>query len=191
MPAWVPNWNCEMILGSPLGGETKPGHGASMSASLQSLGFGPDERVVILHADDIGMCQASISAWAEMLDVGIVSSASVMVPCPWFPKVAAFCRQNPSVDMGVHLTLNSEWRAYRWGPISTQDPGSGLMDDDGYFFREPQQFLHRVSIAATVREMRAQIDRALQAGIDVTHLDSHMFATIYPSLLPSYIETAL
>jgi len=157
---------------------------------LQALGFGPDERAVVLHADDIGMCQASVSAWAEMLDAGIISSASVMVPCPWFPKVAALCRQNPNVDMGVHLTLTSEWRPYRWGPISTRDPACGLMDEDGYFFREPQQLLQGVSIAAAVVEMRAQIERALQKGIDVTHVDSHMFSAIYPALLPRYIELA-
>jgi len=161
-----------------------------MSASLQSLGFGPDERAVILHADDIGMCEASVSAMAEMLEFGIVSSASVMVPCPWFPKAAALCRQNPSFDVGVHLTLTSEWRAYRWGPISTCDPGSGLLDDDGYFFRDPKQFLGRASRQSCIREMRTQIDRALHAGIDVTHLDSHMFSAIYPALLPSYIELA-
>jgi len=161
-----------------------------MSMALQALGFGPKERVVILHSDDIGMCQSSVSAWVEMLDAGIVSSASVMVPCPWFPKLAALCRQNPSVDMGVHLTLTSEWKAYRWGPISTRDTSSGMIDQDGYFFRDPRQLFENISVTAVARELRAQIDRALQAGIDVTHLDSHMFSVIYPALLPVYIEIA-
>lgn len=162
-----------------------------LSAALQALGLGRNERAIIVHADDIGMCQASVSAWMEMLDFGIVSSASVMVPCPWFSKVAALCRENPSVDMGVHLTLTSEWRAYRWGPISTRDLACGLIDDDGCFFREPQEFLRRASAGAAVAEMRAQIDLAIRSGIDVTHLDSHMFASIYPELLPAYIEMAL
>lgn len=162
-----------------------------MSLALQALGFGPNERAIILHADDIGMCQASVSAWIEMLDFGVVSSAAVMVPCPWFPKVAAFCRQHTSVDMGVHLTLTSEWRACRWGPISTVDPASGLLDADGYFFREPQQFLRQFSAPAAVGELRAQIERALQAGIDLTHVDSHMFSAIYPKLLPHYLDIAL
>ncbi len=69
------------------------------------------------------------------MDFGLISSAAVMVPCPWFPQTADYCRKHPEVDMGVHLTLNSEWDGYRWGPISTQNTESGLLDDEGYFYR--------------------------------------------------------
>jgi predicted glycoside hydrolase/deacetylase ChbG (UPF0249 family) len=162
-----------------------------MSAALRALGFGPGERVVILHADDIGMCQASVSAFVDLARAGILSSASVMAPCPWFPRVAAFCRQHPQVDVGVHLTLTSEWRGYRWGPISTRDPASGMLDEDGYFFRDPRDLLLRGRPREIAAEMRAQLDRALAAGIDVTHIDSHMFSALFPALLAAYIELAL
>jgi hypothetical protein len=95
---------------------------------LRKLGFADDDRVVIIHADDIGMCQATMSAFADLVDFGLISSGAVMVPCPWFPQAAAYCRQHPLVDLGVHLTLTSEWDGYRWGPVSTRDPASGLID---------------------------------------------------------------
>ena len=107
-----------------------------MNPILKKLGFDPDARVVILHADDIGMCQASVDAYADLLDAGIMSSAATMVPCPWFPAAAESFRHlqaNPLFDMGVHLTLNAEWKAFRWSPLSTHNPASGLIDDGGYF----------------------------------------------------------
>jgi len=100
-----------------------------MNAALQALGFDARDRVLIIHADDVGMCQVILSGLVNLFDCGLVSSASVMVPCPWFQQAAAICRDHPTIDMGVHLTLNSEWPLYRWGPISTRDPGSGLMDE--------------------------------------------------------------
>ena len=77
-----------------------------MNAALKKLGFDERDRVLIFHADAIGMCHATLPALANLLDFGLVSSAAVMVPCPWFPQTAAFCREHPNVDMGVHLTLN-------------------------------------------------------------------------------------
>ena len=100
-----------------------------MNAALKQLGYAADDRVVIIHADDIGMCHATLPAMADLLDFGLLSSAATMVPCAWFPQTAAFCRDHPTVDMGVHLTVNCEWEAYRWGPISTRDPASGMLDD--------------------------------------------------------------
>ena len=91
---------------------------------LKKLGFAPEDRLVIIHADDIGMCHASVAAYRDLMDAGLVSSAAVMVTCPWFPLVAEYCRQHPDADMGVHLTLTSEWDSYRWGPISTPFPAT-------------------------------------------------------------------
>jgi predicted glycoside hydrolase/deacetylase ChbG (UPF0249 family) len=102
---------------------------------LKKPGLADDDRLVILHADDVGMCQASLTAFADLVEFGLVSSGATMVPCPWFPAVAAYCREHPGVDLGVHLTLTSEWDTYRWGPLSTRDPASGLLDGEGYFYR--------------------------------------------------------
>lgn len=159
---------------------------------LKKLGLGPNDRAVILHADDVGLCQAGLEAYTELVDFGLLSSASVMVPCAWFPATAAYCRENAAkVDMGVHITFNSEWPAMRWAPLSTRDPASGLLDDDGYFPATAEALHARVDPEAAQREIQAQVERALAAGIDVTHMDSHMFAVASPPIFQAYVQTAL
>ncbi len=157
---------------------------------LRRLGLADTDRVAVIHADDVGMCQATLSAFYDLLDFGLVSCGSTMVPCSWFPALAAYCRQHPQVDMGVHLTLNSEWDAYRWGPISTRDPASGLLDDEGYFYREPEDVQARADPAAVQAELEAQVSRALAAGIDVTHLDTHMGTVAHLKFIPAYLGLA-
>lgn len=161
-----------------------------MNPALQKLGFDTNDRVLIIHADDVGMCHATLPAFADLLEFGLLSSASVMVPCPWFPQTAAFCRANPDVDMGVHLTVNCEWESYRWGPISTQDPASGLLDEDGYFHAWPPATQQHADPLAVVTEIRAQLRRAVQAGIGPTHVDSHMGTVAHPRFLQAYVQLA-
>ncbi len=158
---------------------------------LQKLGFAPDDRVVIFHADDVGMCQASIPAFFDLIEFGLVSCGAVMVPCPWFPLVAERCREQPGVDLGVHLTLTSEWDTLRWGPISTREPDSGLMDDEGYFYRSSEEVGAHGDPGAVQVEMQAQVERALAAGIDVTHVDTHMGAVAHPKFVSIYVQMAL
>src|SRR5918911_5650880 len=100
---------------------------------LKKLGFSDNDRLVIIHTDDIGMCHASVQAFKDLWQFDTITSGATMVPCPWFPAVAQMCRENPEIDMGVHATLNAEWESYRWGPVSTRDPESGLLDANGYF----------------------------------------------------------
>ncbi len=95
---------------------------------LAKLGLAQTDRAVLIHADDIGMCQASLAAMPGLMDLGLVSCASVMVTCPWFSAAARFAIDNPGVDLGVHLTLTCEWQTYRWAPISTVSMDSGLID---------------------------------------------------------------
>lgn len=161
-----------------------------MHPILARLGFRADDRVVIIHADDLGMCQATLPAVAELFDAGLVSSAATMVPCPWFPAVAAYARTTPSADIGVHTTLTCEWDAYRWGPLSTRDPASGLLDDEGYLPRTTPAVQAQADPSAVAAELNAQLDRALAAGIDVTHIDSHMGAAFAPHFLPAYLAAA-
>ncbi|MEJ5223639.1 MAG: polysaccharide deacetylase family protein [Anaerolineales bacterium] len=158
---------------------------------LKKLGFSDTDRLVIIHTDDIGMCQASLTAFEHLWEAGAISSGAVMTPCPWFPATAAMCRANPDIDMGVHATLNSEWDAYRWGPISTRDPSSGLMDEQGYFFHRSQQFQESANPEAAAMEIRAQVERAVAAGIPLTHIDTHMGAVAHPKFMQSYIQLAL
>jgi len=159
--------------------------------ALRKLGFADDDRVVIIHADDVGMCQATVPAIAELFEFGLVSSAAVMVPCPWFLEAASTFREHPEADVGVHLTLTCEWDTYRWGPISTRDPASGLLDSEGYFYRLSEQVQEHGDPDAVKVELQAQLERALAAGIDVTHVDTHMGTVAHPAYIPAYVQLAL
>ena len=110
---------------------------------LRRFGLDESDRAVVSHADDVGMCQATVGAFVDLVEAGIVSSTAVMAPCPWFPLAAAGGREHPAADVGVHLTLNCEWGAIRWGPIPTRDPASGLLDADGYSPRPVVGGLHQ------------------------------------------------
>lgn len=152
---------------------------------LSQLGFSSDDRVVVLHADDIGMCEASVSAFRQIVARGVSLSAAAMAPCGWFPAVAAASRE-PRADVGVHLTLNSEWDHYRWGPVLGAQV-SELCDEAGYFFRRAPD-VQRDSVRDAVhRELRAQILRAIRMGVDITHIDSHMFTLMHPALFGVYV----
>jgi len=157
---------------------------------LQKLGFSNTDRVVIIHTDDIGMCHASLQAFKDLWEFGTITSGAVMVPCPWFPATAQMCRENPEIDMGVHATLNAEWEAYRWSPLSTRDPASGLLDSEGYFHQWQDAVYQNAKPEAVDAEVNAQIERALAAGIDVTHVDSHMGTIMSPLFIQSYIQAA-
>lgn len=158
--------------------------------ALKRLGFGPADRVAIVHADDIGMCHSTLQAYEDVLDVGLVSSATVMVPCPWFPAVAAYCRAHSDTDMGVHLTLTSEWEHYRWRPVSAADSDRGLVDEEGFLHRRVQQLEHSASSGAVLAEMRAQVARSQQFGIRPSHIDAHMYA-LKDRFLPEFAAFAL
>lgn len=162
-----------------------------MNPVLKRLGYDERDRVVIIHADDIGMCQATLPAYSDLLDAGLISSAAAMVPCPWFPEAAAICRKNHQVDMGVHLTLTCEYQSYRWGPVSTCDPASGLLDDEGYFHPGPVEVFMNAAPTAAARELAAQVERALGAGIDVTHIDTHQASVLHSEIQKTYTDLAI
>jgi chitin disaccharide deacetylase len=137
------------------------------------------------------MCQATLTALADLFDFGLVSSAAVMVPCAWFPSLAKYCREHPQADVGVHTTLNCEWTAYRWGALSTCDPASGLLDGDGYMHQWPPATDEHATPQAVQAEIQAQLQRALAAGVDVTHIDTHMGTVAHPKFAAGYIQLAL
>jgi chitin disaccharide deacetylase len=157
---------------------------------LKKLGYSETDRLVIIHTDDIGMCHASVQAFRDLWAFGTITSGATMVPCPWFPAVAQMCRGNPAIDMGVHATLNAEWESYRWGPVSTRESASGLMDEAGYFHQWHQAVYDNAKPEEVEKEVNAQIERALSAGIDVTHVDSHMGTIMSPLFIQSYIQAA-
>lgn len=157
---------------------------------LKKLGYSDTDRLVIIHTDDIGMCHASVQAFKDLWSVDGVTSGAVMTPCAWFPAVVKMCRENPEMDMGVHATLNAEWESYRWGPVSDVGAGSGLRDEAGYFHDDPDNTSRLASVEDVEKEVHAQIEMALKAGIDVTHVDSHMGAIMHPKFIQTYIQAA-
>ncbi|UXY14746.1 ChbG/HpnK family deacetylase [Chitiniphilus purpureus] len=155
----------------------------------QRLGFAPDARVLILHADDIGMCQATVSAWRGLLDAGLLTSASAMAPCGWFAHAAEVAAEyGERADLGLHLTLNCEFTRYRWGPLTGNAPETGLVDGHGYFHDKARGTHAALNIAAAARELAAQVAHAQRFGIDLTHLDSHMLTLFHPELVTLYLD---
>ena len=157
---------------------------------LKKLGLSDNNRAVIIHTDDIGMCHASIQAFKDLWAFGTISSGATMTPCPWFPAVAKICKENPEMDMGVHATLNAEGKSYRWGPVSDAGAGSGLRDDAGYFHQWHQAVYDNASAEEVDAEVNAQIEKALKAGVNVTHVDSHMGTIMNPKFIQSYVQAA-
>jgi hypothetical protein len=140
------------------------------------LGYPPDARLLLINFDDAGMCHAVNQALTPVFSAGLVQSCTVMVPSPWFPEFVALKRENPRIHCGVHLTVTSEWKNYRWGPVAGADRVPSLVDDDGYFHASEFEFLRRADRREVEIEFRAQIERALRYDLAPTHVDSHMGA---------------
>jgi chitin disaccharide deacetylase len=151
---------------------------ATKTKSLAArIGYAPDAKLLIVHADDVGMTHSANAATIKALDTGLVNSASIMVPCPWFPEIADYAKSHPDVDFGLHLTLTSERVYYRWGPVASIDKVPSLVDEHGYFRRDWPSDL-RIDPKDAELELRAQIDRAYAMGVRPTHLDSHQYRLI-------------
>jgi chitin disaccharide deacetylase len=159
-----------------------------MADLAAALGYTPDARVLIPHIDDVGVCHGANRAFAELAGQGFVTTASVMVPCPWYPETVDLVREQPELDLGVHLTLTSESRACRWRPISTTSDKSGLLDHDGFMWPDVPSVRRHADRRAVDTELRAQIEAALAAGIDVTHLDTHMGVAAAPEFVETYLQ---
>ncbi len=154
---------------------------------IQKLGFSKNDRVVILHIDDMGFSHAANEASFECLDFGIASCGSVIVTAPWFLEVASIAQKNPKYDIGVHLTLTCEYDTYRWRALSSVNPSSGLLADDRCLWKTTEEVVRNVSAEAAELEMRTQIEYAIQSGIDITHIDTHMGTVMDPKFIQSYL----
>lgn len=144
----------------------------------ERLGYARDAKLLIVHADDLGMAHSVNAATIKAFETGLVNSGSIMVPCPWLSEIASFARANPQADLGLHLTLTSEWASFRWGPVSSRDRVSSLLDKDGYFYLTESDAAAHADPKQVEMEITAQIERARALGIQPTHLDSHM-GTLY------------
>jgi predicted glycoside hydrolase/deacetylase ChbG (UPF0249 family) len=145
-------------------------------------------RLVVIHEDDVGMTHGANTAFTELSALGSCSAGSVMVPCPWFPEVVEMAAANGALDLDVHLTLTSEKRPYRWRPLTGRSRSAGLTDELGYFWPDVPSVRRNAVPEAVETELRAQIDTAFSAGIDVTHLDAHMGAVNMPEFVDVYLR---
>jgi len=153
-------------------------HAQNTGKSLvEKLGFPRDAKLLIVHADDVGVTHSVNAATIQALETGLVNSASIMVPCPWFPEIVDYAKSHPSADFGLHLTLTSERVYYRWGPVASKDKVPSLVDENGYFHHDWTPTT-RINPKEAELELRAQIDRAYAMGLRPTHLDSHQYRLI-------------
>ena len=155
----------------------------------ERLGWGPEDRLLIFHNDDAGMSHESNLGTIEGFEHGLLTSVSTMMPCSWVPEFNAYLRENPEIDNGLHLTLTSEWRGYRWAPVAGRDAVPGLVDSEGYMHRRVQDVIANATPDEVETEIRAQIALAEKMGMPITHLDSHMGTLFYsPAFLERYVN---
>ena len=157
----------------------------------ERLGYGAQDRVLILNADDVGSTHASNAAVFECLEQGSLTSGSVLAPAPWMQETAAWARAHPANDLGVHMTLTCEYTPYRWRPLTDRAAAPGLYDEDGGMWRTTAEAVEHVSVAEAALELRAQVDASIAAGIDVTHLDTHMGTVVQPKFIETFVSLGL
>jgi len=157
----------------------------------ERLGYPANAKLLILHGDDLGVAHSVDAASLDALDRGAITSASIMMPTPWVTEVAAYARAHPNADLGLHLTLTSEWETYRWGSVEARDKVQSLLDSTGTFPSDVPPVVARAKVAEVELELHGQVERALALGIRPTHLDSHMGALFGSAeLIATYIKVA-
>lgn len=158
----------------------------------EKLGYPKNAKIIILHIDDMGMSYDSNIGGIEAMTKGVANSCSVMMPCPWVPGFVHAMKQYPGMDAGLHLTLTSEWKDYRWGPLSGKPKVPGLTDREGAMWRGVADVVKHATADEVETEIRVQVERARTMGFEPTHLDSHMgtlFAT--PAFIERYIKVGI
>lgn len=162
----------------------------SQQTIQEKLGYSKDAKLLILHADDLGVSHSEDSASIHALEKGDVSSGSIMVPCPWFSEMADYAKSHPDADLGLHLTLTSEWKNYKWSAVASKDKVRSLLNTNGYFFDDLDS-LKNAKPDEVETELRSQIEKAIHAGIHPTHLDSHMGSAFFrKDFLKIYLKLA-
>lgn len=151
---------------------------AQQKTIQERLGYSKDTKLLIIHADDIGVSHSENLATIYAMEKGSVNSGSIMVPCPWFGEIAAYASSHPQADFGLHFTLTSEWDVYKWGPVTDRGQVPGLVSSRGHF-NDSNELVQKNATAGEVeKELRNQVERARQFGIDPTHFDTHMFCGV-------------
>ncbi|MEN6427702.1 MAG: polysaccharide deacetylase family protein, partial [Phycisphaerales bacterium] len=182
--AWVVLSVCAVSAG-------RGGSGSQPATYAERLGWPSGSRVVIFHVDDAGMSYDSNLGTTRAIEQGVATSTSIMMPCPWVPQFAAYVREHPQIDAGIHLTLTAEWKNYRWGPVAGQSAVAGLVDEHGYLWHDVEDVVGHATPDEFEVEIRAQLDKALAMGIQPTHLDSHMGTCFQPQFIERYVKVGI
>ncbi len=165
------------------------GSNAQKKSIAERLGYPKNSKLLILHADDLGVAHAENAASITTLEKGPLNSASIMAPCSWFPEIATYARKNKQLDFGIHTTLTSEWKNYKWGPVTSKDSVPSLLNKHGYFYASVDSVQQFADPKEVELELRNQVKKAYQFGIDVTHLDTHMGAAAStPAIVAGYLK---
>jgi len=158
----------------------------------EKLGYPADAKLLIVHADDIGLAQSANAATIKAFEEGGITSGSIMVPCPWFEDFAAYYQEHPGLDVGIHITLTAEWDHYKWGGVLPATEIPSLLDQNGHFYASVQEVAKNAIAEEAEKEIRAQIERAMSFGINPTHLDTHMASVAAtPELMEIYMKLGM
>lgn len=149
-------------------------HSCQPPTTAERLGYPADAKLLIIHADDLGVAHSENAASIEAFEESGINSASIMVPCPWFPEIAAYAKAHPEADLGLHLTLTAEWENYKWGGVLPSSEIPSLIAPNGYFYHESELVAQNGKPEEAEKEIRAQVEKAIASGFKPTHLDSHM-----------------
>jgi predicted glycoside hydrolase/deacetylase ChbG (UPF0249 family) len=159
-------------------------------AIVSELGYKNSDKLLVIHADDVGLTSSSIDSAESLFAGGHISSASVMVNTPWMPLLMKAVSKLPNSDIGVHLTLNSEWPDYKLRPLAGVD-ASSLCNSTGFFYPLASDTVKYSSIEHVYQELKCQVLMALNSGIFLTHIDSHMLSLLHPKFLGLYIDLSI
>lgn len=157
----------------------------------ERLGWKAEDRILIIHCDDVGMSMANNEGAREAVEYGLVTSVSVMMPCPWVPGWLAYTKEHPGIDSGLHLTLTSEYDFYRWTPLAGKNQVPGLADEHGCLPDNVKLVKEHATPDEVELEIRAQLDRAVTMGLPVTHMDSHMGTLFEPEYIERYVKVGI
>ncbi len=172
----------------PACNRSKAGTSVSKITNAEKLGFPKDSKVIILHCDDAGMCEEANIAVKHYFETGDIRSAAVMIPCDFSMDMVGWALTQDAPDLGVHLTLTSEWKTWRWGTVADPAKVPGLIDQEGKMWRSVPEVVKHATAEEVETEVRAQIDRVIAAGYRPSHIDTHM-GTLYGS--PEFVEVFL
>ena len=177
----------------PKPSDNKEANNVSMPANwAEKLGYPAGTKVIMLHADDAGMCEEANIAIKNMLSSGVIQSTAAMPPCPKFEEMITWVIDHPDLDVGLHLSLTSEWKTYRWPSVAPLSEVPGLIDPEGKLWRSVEEVVMHASPEEVATEIRAQIEKSIALGYRPDHLDTHM-GTLYgsPAFAKEYLKIAM